>query len=76
MPATFRQGLKNIAGLKVYGDDIVVNSKLVGKHTSRMTTVLERIKMAGSKLNFKKCQITRSKINCLDTLSEEEKSRC
>lgn len=69
-PATIRrfllQVLENLDDVLGYGDDIVIFSKTIDEHVSRLTAVLKRIKMVGLKLSTEKCQIARDRILCLE----------
>eukprot|EP00731_Ephydatia_muelleri_P023738 Em0016g9a len=70
-PSTFQRLMELVlAGLHwssclVYLDDIIIYSRTVKEHLTRLEEVLERLQAAGMKLKPKKCRLLRRKVNYL-----------
>ena len=70
-PSTFQRLMELVlAGLHwssclVYLDDIIIYSRTVKEHLTRLAEVLERLQGAGMKLKPKKCRLLRRKVNYL-----------
>ena len=54
--------LEGLEGVLIYVDDIVICTKLVDAHTPLLTTVLQRLRKAGLRLNSEKCEFYRTEI--------------
>ena len=74
-PSTFQRLMELVlAGLHwssclVYLDDIIIYSRTVKEHLTRLEEVLERLQAAGMKLKPKKCRLLRRKVNYLGLVS-------
>ena len=70
-PATFQRLMDSVlAGLQwstclVYLDDIIIMGRTFNEHLANLQQVFERLKQAGLKLQFKKCQFLQHQVNFL-----------
>ena len=68
-PAVFQRAieglLKDMPGVAVYLDNIVLTGKTEEEHLQRLETVFKRLDKAGLKLKEKKCQFFKDNLTCM-----------
>jgi len=57
--------LGNLSFVQIYFDDFYITSKSAEDHLNHLTIVIEKLKEANLKINFKKCNFIKKSIKIL-----------
>ncbi|KAL6491496.1 hypothetical protein MHYP_G00018410 [Metynnis hypsauchen] len=66
-----KETLQRLEGVEVFMDDILVHGATVEEHDHRLEKVMQRIELAGMKLNREKCSIRQNQLRFLGHLIDQ-----